>query len=65
MTTIRFPATRFAVVWLLEATEGGWIVLAPRGAWLHGSRAAALRDAAWLAANLNIPIRSEFGRSRS
>lgn len=60
MTTariIRFP--RAAVVWLLQASEGGWLVLAPRGnGWLHGDRRSALADARWLSSNLGgLPIR--------
>jgi hypothetical protein len=54
---VRFPARRGAVVWLLQASEGGWLVLARGHGWLHGSRLDALADARWLAHNLGYPIR--------
>jgi hypothetical protein len=56
-TIIRFPPRHAAVVWLLQAHQGGWLVLARGHGWLHGSRLDALADARWLAHNLGYPIR--------
>jgi hypothetical protein len=58
---VRFPPRRSAVVWLLRACEGGWLVLHGAHGWLHGSRAAALEDARWLADNFGLPIRRAGG----
>jgi hypothetical protein len=33
---------------IVRAAEGGWLVIAGPHGWLHGDRAAALRDKAWL-----------------
>jgi hypothetical protein len=54
---VRFPARRIAAVWLLQASEGGWLVLARGHGWLHGSRSDALANARWLARNFGFPIR--------
>ena len=54
---IRFPARRSAAVWLPQAHEDGWLVLARDHGWLHGSYSDALEDARWLARNLGFPIR--------
>jgi hypothetical protein len=55
---IRFPTRRIAAVLICHAREGGWLVIAPRGAWLCGSRAEAHRAARWLARNVGgLPIR--------
>jgi hypothetical protein len=54
---IRFLGRHAAVVWLLQATEGGWLVLARGHGWLHGSRDEALRDADWLARNFGFAVR--------
>jgi hypothetical protein len=48
---IRFPPRRGRAVWLLQAREGGWLVLHGPHGWLHGSRSAALVDAVWHAHN--------------
>jgi hypothetical protein len=53
---IRFPARRYAAVWILEQ-DGGWLVLARNHGWLHGDRRAALTDAVWLSRNLGLPVR--------
>ena len=45
------------LVWLLQASEGGWLVLAGSHGWLHGDRRAALADAHWLAWNLGLAVR--------
>jgi hypothetical protein len=54
---IRFPARNAAAIFVREAPEGGWLVLARDHGWQHGDRAAAIRDAQWLAKNLSLPIR--------
>jgi hypothetical protein len=54
---IRFPPRQIAAVWLLQATEGGWLVLARDHGWLHGDRRSTLVDAQWLAWNLGLPVR--------
>jgi hypothetical protein len=54
---IRFPSRRDAAVWLLQAREGGWLVLTRGHGWLHGSRSDALETARWLARNLGFSIR--------
>ena len=56
-SVIRFPPRRSAVVWLLQAAEGGWLVAALGHGWLHGDYDAAIADAQWLSRNLNLPIR--------
>ena len=58
MTVIRFPARHTAVVWLLQASEGGWLVLHGPHGWVHGERSDAFKNASWLAANLGgVPVR--------
>ena len=52
----RFPMRHSAVVWLLRHT-GEWMVIAREHGWAHGDYAAALADAEWLSANLELPIR--------
>jgi hypothetical protein len=54
---IRFPARNAAVIFVREAAEGGWVVLARDHGWLHGDRRSALADAQWLARNLGLSIR--------
>ena len=44
---VRFPARRAAVVWLLQASEGGWRVLARGHGLLHGSHSDAVENARW------------------
>jgi hypothetical protein len=54
---VRFPDRRRTAIFILDA-DGGWLVLGPRGhGWLHGDRAAALDDAAWLSRNMGLPVR--------
>jgi hypothetical protein len=53
---IRFPPRRCAAVWILR-DDGAWLVVAGSSGWLYGDRRAAIRDAQWLARNLNLPIR--------
>ena len=54
---IRFPARRSAAIFVHEAAEGGWLVLARGHGWLHGDAHAAFADAQWLSRNLGLPIR--------
>jgi hypothetical protein len=54
---VRLPPRRAAVVWLPQASDGGWLVLARGHGWLHGSHSDALANAHWLAGNLGFPIR--------
>jgi hypothetical protein len=54
---VRFPMRHAVCVWLLRETSGAWLVIAHDAGWLHGSYAAALADARWLARNLGLPIR--------
>jgi hypothetical protein len=54
---IRFPARRAAAIFVVEAREGGWLVLAREHGWLHGSLCGALRDAYWLSRNIGLPVR--------
>jgi hypothetical protein len=56
---IRFPARNAAAIFISEAAEGGWLVLARDHGWLHGDRRSALADARWLARNLGFSIREE------
>jgi hypothetical protein len=60
-SVIRFPPHHLAAVWILPLAESGWLVLLGAHGWLHGSRADALEDARWLAANVKLPIR--WGRA--
>jgi hypothetical protein len=54
---VRFPPCRSAVVWITR--EGpAWLVLAGEHGWQHGSRDAADEDAAWMARNLGLPVRT-------
>ena len=54
---IRFPARNAAAIFISEAAEGGWLVLARDHGWLHGDRRSAIADAQWLAWNLGLPVR--------
>lgn len=56
MSIERFPGRRAMCVWLLCVADG-WLVSARDHSWLHGSYAAALADAEWMARNLGLPIR--------
>jgi hypothetical protein len=48
---------RSLAVWITQ--EGpAWLVLAREHGWLFGSRHEADAEARWLAANLDLPIRS-------
>jgi hypothetical protein len=53
---VRFPMRHAVVVWLLREFDA-WLVLGGDHGWVHGDLAAALDDAEWLAANLQLPIR--------
>ncbi len=53
----RFPARKSFAIWI-ASDEGAWLVLARGHGWLHGDKAAAVDDAAWLADNLGLPIRN-------
>jgi len=53
----RFPMRHALCIWLLREASGAWMVVARDAGWLHGSYAAALADARWLAGNLGLPIR--------
>jgi hypothetical protein len=58
MTLVRFPPRRAAAIFVCEERDGdGWIVLGPRGGWLHGSLAHPRADARWLARNFGLPVR--------
>jgi hypothetical protein len=46
-----------AAVWMLQAREGGWLVLARGHGWLHDDRRSALADAQWLSNNFGLPVR--------
>ena len=51
MDIVRANIVQAEIVRLAPEPHGGWYVIAPNGhGWLHGSRAAALEDKAWLAA---------------
>jgi hypothetical protein len=54
---VRFPARRIAAVWIMQTSEGAWLVLARGHGWLHGSRSDALANANWLAGNLGFLVR--------
>jgi hypothetical protein len=54
---IRFPARNAAAIFIREAPEGGWLVLAREHAWLHGDVRSASIDAQWLSENLALPVR--------
>ena len=54
---IRFPSRNAAAIFVREATEGGWLVLAKGHGWLHGDAEAAFIDARWLSENLSLPVR--------
>jgi hypothetical protein len=51
-----FPQRHAVVVWLLREGDA-WLVMARGYGWVHGDLAAAIDDAQWLAANLQLPIR--------
>ena len=57
VVVVRFPARCAAAVWLLQASEGGWLVLARAHGWLFGSLVEARSAARWLSRNLGLPIR--------
>ena len=68
MSVIRFPARHAAAVFVMEAAEGGWLVLARGHEWLHGDLRSAFVDARWLSENLSLPVRSYVhvgGRART
>jgi hypothetical protein len=52
-----FPPRHLRAIWILPLAESGWLVLHGSRGWLHGDYAAAIDDAAWLAANTGLPIR--------
>jgi hypothetical protein len=55
---IQFPIPRrtpFAVHVVRESEA--WLVICRQHGWLHGDRAAALKDARWLAKNFDLPIK--------
>jgi hypothetical protein len=58
---VRFPSRKTAAIFVTEAPEGGWLVLARGHGWLHGSRLSAMLDAFWLARNYGFPIRDPGG----
>jgi hypothetical protein len=58
MSVIRFPARNAAAVFVMEARDGGWLVLAREHGWLHGDLASAVEDARWLSENLSLPLKS-------
>ena len=53
-TIIRFPLRRSSCIWLLQAREGGWLVLHGAHGWVHGDRRSALEDACWVANNTGL-----------
>ena len=55
---IRIPARNIAAIFVMQAHEGGWLVLAGSSGWLHGDLASAVEDARWLSENLSLPVRS-------
>jgi hypothetical protein len=54
---IRFPVRNAAAIFISEAAEGCWLVLARDHGWLHGDRRSAIVDAQWLAWKLGLPVR--------
>lgn len=52
---IHFPPSR-SCVWMLR-DDGCWLVLAGSHGWIHGSSVHALKDATWLADNLQLALR--------
>ena len=53
---IRFPPRRATAIWVLRDGDGAWLALAGDHGWAHGCRREAVKDARWLAQNLNLPI---------
>jgi hypothetical protein len=58
MSVIRFPLRRIAAILVMRERNGGWLTLVGSNGWLFGSRAEALQEAAWLARNLDLPVRA-------
>ena len=59
MSVVRFPLRRIAAILVTRERNGeGWLALAGSHGWLFGSRAEALQEAAWLARNLDLPVRA-------
>jgi hypothetical protein len=58
MSLVRFPLRRIAAILVMRERDGGWLTLHGSNGWLFGSRAEALREASWLARNLNLPVRA-------
>jgi hypothetical protein len=56
---LRFPARNVAAIFISEAAEGGWLMLARDHGWLHGDRRSALAQR--LAWNLGLPMREARG----
>ena len=58
MTVIRLPVRN--CIWVVADSDcAPWLVLAPGGhGWAHGDEQSAQADAAWLAKNFDLPIRS-------
>jgi hypothetical protein len=58
MTVVRLPIR--SSIWIVEnGDDGPWVVLAPGNhGWVHGDEQSAQADAAWLAKNFDLPIRS-------
>jgi hypothetical protein len=55
---IRFPPRRSHAVWITCERDGtAWLVLGPRGGWLHATLEAARAYAHWLAQNWSVPVR--------
>jgi hypothetical protein len=58
MSVVRFPFRRIAAILVMRERDGGWLTLVGSNGWLFGSRAEALQEAAWLARNLDLPVRA-------
>jgi hypothetical protein len=59
-TVIPFPPRRRSPSILICRERdggGGWLVIAGSHGWLHGSLLDAALEAAWLARDLDLPIR--------
>jgi hypothetical protein len=53
---VHFPTRRPSAIFIVPDSDG-ILVLAGAHGWLHADLDTALRDAAWLAENFNLPIR--------
>jgi hypothetical protein len=53
----RFPMRRASCIWVLNDSDGEWLVIGGDHGWSYGDFPSALADASWLSQNRAMPIR--------